>query len=313
MAGALAAGLLSGGLIAVFSGHGLLSAPPTSAHFPAAVAIGAIGWLALATRAGLPVSTTHALVGGLVGAGIAAQSGAGVSWAVVAGKVALPLALSPLLALGLVFSAFPLVRGLFRRLDRYCVCLERRELLLVTARGEAQLASERGLHVLAGVDCPPQVMTRVGALESLHWLSAGLTSFARGLNDAPKILALGLTSAPLVGLGTGQLIVVVGLAMGLGSFLAGRRVTETLAGKVTRISPDDGLAANLVTSALVGLASFMAAPVSTTHVSTGAIVGIGLHGHQVRWKLVRELLLAWLVTLPAGAALAAGAYLLLGG
>jgi hypothetical protein len=78
--------------------------------------------------------------------------------------------------------------------------------------------------------------------------------------------------------------------MGLGSLLAGRRVTETLAGKVTRISPDDGLAANLVTSALVGLASLVAAPVSTTHVSTGAIVGIGLHRHQVKWKLVRELL-----------------------
>ncbi len=86
----------------------------------------------------------------------------------------------------------------------------------------------------------------------------------------------------------------------------------TLAGKVTRISPDDGLAANLVTSTLVGIASLVAVPVSTTHVSTGAIVGIGLHSHQVRWKLMRELVLAWLVTLPAGAALAAGAYLLLG-
>jgi PiT family inorganic phosphate transporter len=101
--------------------------------------------------------------------------------------------------------------------------------------------------------------------------------------------------------------------MGLGSLLAGRRVTETLAGKVTRISPDDGLAANLVTSALVGLASLVAAPVSTTHVSTGAIVGIGLHRHQVKWKLVRELLLAWLVTFPAGAVLAAGVYLVLAG
>jgi PiT family inorganic phosphate transporter len=213
----------------------------------------------------------------------------------------------------MVFAVFPVVRGLFRRLDRYCVCLERRELLFATAHGSASLAAERGLQVLAGVDCPPQVMTRLGALESLHWLSAGLTSFARGLNDAPKILALGLASAPLVSLGSAQLTVVVGIAMGLGSFLAGRRVTETLAGKVTRISADDGLAANLVTSALVGIASLVAAPVSTTHVSTGAIVGIGLHGHDVRWKLVRELLLAWLVTLPAGAALAAGAYRLLGG
>jgi len=77
---------------------------------------------------------------------------------------------------------------------------------------------------------------------------------------------------------------------------------------VTPIPADHGLAANLVTSALVGIASAVAVPVSTTHVSTGAIVGIGMRRHDVRWKVVREFLLAWVVTVPVAAMLAGGAY-----
>jgi PiT family inorganic phosphate transporter len=154
-------------------------------------------------------------------------------------------------------------------------------------------------------------MTRVNVVDSVHWLSAGLTSGARALNDAPKILALGLAAAPSLGIGRGSLVAAVAVAMGLGSHVAGRRVTHTLADKVTRIAPDDGLAANLVTSALVGIASVVAVPVSTTHVSTGAIVGIGIHRRQVRWTLVGELLLAWVVTVPIAAAIAAATYRLL--
>jgi PiT family inorganic phosphate transporter len=83
-------------------------------------------------------------------------------------------------------------------------------------------------------------------------------------------------------------------------------VTETLARKVTAIEPFDGFVANGVTSALVGLASFYALPVSTTHVSSGAILGIGLaNRQQVRWKTFGEMLLAWVVTLPVAALLSA--------
>ena len=291
VAGALGAGLVARGLVAVFSGSGVLANAPVSVAFPVAVAAGAIGWLVIATRTGLPVSTTHALVGGLVGAGVIAEGPAGMRWASVADKVALPLAVSPLLSLGLVFVIFPATSLLFRRLNRYCVCLERHQLALAAA-----------------VPGPPQVLTRVNALDSVHWLSAGLTSGARALNDAPKILALGLAAAPTVGLGSGSLIAVVAIAMGLGSYLAGRRVTHTLSDKVTRIAPDDGLAGNLVTAVLVGIASVVAAPVSTTHVATGAIVGVGMHRRRVRWKLVGELLLAWVVTVPVAAAIAAVSY-----
>jgi PiT family inorganic phosphate transporter len=93
--------------------------------------------------------------------------------------------------------------------------------------------------------------------------------------------------------------------MAMGSFAAGFRVTATLARKVTRITPDHGLTANLVTSILVAAASRFALPVSTTHVATGAIVGLGAQGPGVRWKMVGEMLLAWIVTLPISAAIAA--------
>jgi PiT family inorganic phosphate transporter len=308
VAGALGAGLVARGLVAVFSGSGVLANAPVSVAFPVAVAAGAIGWLVIATRTGLPVSTTHALVGGLVGAGVIAEGPAGVRWASVADKVALPLAVSPLLSLGLAFVIFPASSLLFRRLNRYCVCLERHQLALVAAVPGPPISAGQALHVIVGADCPPQVLTRVNALDSVHWLSAGLTSGARALNDAPKILALGLAAAPTVGLGSGSLIALVAIAMGLGSYLAGRRVTHTLSDKVTRIAPDDGLAGNLVTAALVGIASVVAAPVSTTHVATGAIVGAGMHRRRVRWKLVGELLLAWVVTVPVAAAIAAVSY-----
>jgi inorganic phosphate transporter, PiT family len=297
--------------VAVFSGSGVLATPPSALAFPVAVALGAVGWLAIATSTALPVSTTHALVGGLVGAGLMAGGPPGVNWATLGHRVALPLAVSPLLSLASVFVILPAVTLLFRRLNRYCVCLERREFAIAPATPGPAIAAGRALHVMAGADCPPHVLTRVNALDSVHWLSAGLINGVRALNDTPKILALGLAAAPSLGVSSGSLIGVVAVAMGLGSHLAGRRVTRTLADRVTRIAPDDGLAANLVTSALVGIASVVAAPVSTTHVSTGAIVGVGIHRRRVRWTLVGELLLAWLVTVPVAAAIAAATYRLL--
>ena len=135
-----------------------------------------------------------------------------------------------------------------------------------------------------------------------------MTNFARALNDAPKVFAIGIVAQATLGVRPGVIMALVAVAMGAGSQLAGWRVTHTLAAKVTRISPADGLAANVTTAALVGLASVLAAPVSTTYVSSGAIVGIGIRGGEVRWKLVREMMAAWLVTLPIAAVLAGAAY-----
>lgn len=307
VAGGIAAAFASRGLVAVFSGNGLFTADPPSEHaFLTAIAIGTIGWLALATRTGMPVSTTHALVGGLVGAGIATQGVAGVEWSAVAAKTAIPLAVSPLAALALMIATYPLIGFAFRRFNRYCVCVERDEPVVIAAGSAAALSGGSSLRVIAGAECPSSVVARLNAMDSLHWLTSGGTSFCRGMNDTPKILALGVLAAAGTGMAVEWLFVLVALAMGAGSYVAGRRVTDTLAGKVTTIAHDDGFAANLVTSALVGIASFYALPVSTTHVSTGAIAGVGVRRRDVRWRMVRDMVLAWVVTLPAAAAIAAG-------
>ena len=402
VAGGVAAAFLSQGLVSVFSGKGLLATTPGPA-FLVGVAVGAIGWLVIATWTGLPVSTTHSLVGGLVGVGVAAEGVAGVRWAAVAAKVAVPLAVSPLIALALMMASYPLIGFAFRRLNRYCVCVEREEPLAFGAGSAAVLTATTGVRVIAGADCPSAVVARMNAMDSLHWLTAGATSFSRGLNDTPKILALGvmMASYPLIGfafrrlnrycvcvereepvvLGAGPAAVLggttavrviagadcpsavvarvnamdslhwltsgatsffrglndtpkilalgvlaaaatgiatewffllVALAIGAGSYVSGRRVTETLAGKITTIRHDDGFAANLVTSALVGIASFHALPVSTTHVSSGAILGIGARKAEVRWRMAREMVAAWVVTVPVAGMVAAVAYLAIG-
>ena len=149
--------------------------------------------------------------------------------------------------------------------------------------------------------------------DGLHWISAGATAFARGLNDAPKILGLGVVAVASLSVPLPAAFVGVALLMTAGSLLRGLRVTETLAEKVTAMEPLEGLAANLVTTGLVMGASQFALPVSTTHVSCGAIIGLGLKRdvRSVQWKTVREMALAWVITLPVSALLAAATYRLL--
>lgn len=304
VAGGVCAMLLTTGLVATFSGKGLLTGPAPGSAFLVAVACGAIGWLAIATRTGLPVSTTHALVGGLCGAGVAAGGLDGVVWATVGKKAALPLALSPLISLALMALLYPVIRLAFRRFEGYCVCLEHRPVVMAATPSGAMAMVRPQLAVTAAPECPPSVVSRVQVLDSMHWLTSGFTSFFRGLNDTPKVLALGVSALAMSGLGAGFGYLLVAAAMGAGSWLAGGRVTETLARGVTRMTPGEGFAANLVTSVLVASATTWGLPVSTTHVSTSAIIGIGLHGRSVRWKTVRDLLLAWVVTLPVAALLA---------
>lgn len=314
--GGLVAAFASQGLVATFSGKGLLVSPPTGSAFLLSVACGAIGWLLFANATGLPVSTTHALTGALCGSAIMAAGMPGVAWAGVARKVALPLALSPILSLAVMLVISPLLAPALRRFHSFCVCLERRESVPVVpaeATASTFAVDLPAVAVLTGSDCPPEMLVRVNALDSLHWISSGATSFFRGLNDTPKILALGFAAAALWNVGSVGFYAAVALAMGLGSMLGGFRVTETLATRVTRMSPDEGLLANLTTSALVSAASLWALPVSTTHVSSGAIIGIGAasKASTIRWKTVREMLLAWIVTLPVAGLVAALVYRLL--
>lgn len=312
VAGGLAAAFASQGLVKAFSGNGLLDAVPPGSAFLISVAVGAIGWVLFASWTGLPVSTTHAITGALCGAGVMAAGFEGVKWSVLGQKFALPLAASPVISLALMWLFFPLVRFCFARLNKYCVCIEENAPAMQSPGVAALTATGDKLVVGESSQCAatPSIISRLNLMDSLHWLSAGATSFARGLNDAPKILALGLAAAAAMHVSNSAGYVWVVVAMGTGSIIAGFRVTETLARKVTPMNPTEGFAANLITSLLVGVASRLGVPVSTTQVSSSAIIGIGLRkgGADIRWKTVRDMLLAWLVTLPVAALLAAAVY-----
>jgi PiT family inorganic phosphate transporter len=253
-----------------------------------------------------------------------ALSGGGLIWPAIGKKIALPLLLSPFLALTLSLIVHPVVRLLAARWEGACVCVmpASRALVAIDAGGSTKTlfqAASFGQPVIA----VPSQCDRAGlqglvvGLDTIHWVSSGLASFARGTNDAPKIVAmllLGMTTAarPTV---ASQFAAFggVALAMGLGSYFGGRRVTEVLAEKVTKMNHAEGLSANLTTSSLVLVSGTLGLPVSTTHVSSSAIIGIGLLKglNAVRWTTVRDMVLAWVVTLPAAALLACLAYLAL--
>ncbi len=307
VAGGLLAAFAAQGLVATFSGSGFLAKATSGPAFLSAVAAGAMAWVLLASRTGLPVSTTHAITGALAGAGIVAHGASSLHWAYLAKRIALPLGVSPVISIALIYALFPLLSRSALRAGTYCVCIERR---VAISGGALAMSAVSSAVVSTATECgeSPAVTARVSALDAFHWISSALTSFARGLNDTPKIVAVGIAASGVLGVSGFPFYAAVALAMGAGSLMAGSRVTHTLARRVTEMTPAEGFCANLVTSLLVGAASLAALPVSTTHVSSGAIIGIGLRrgAMSVCWTTVREMLLAWLVTLPA-AAVAAGA------
>ncbi len=324
VAGAGLSALVADAMLKTFSAGLIQPGIATPPALALAVLLGAMGWVLVASRTGLPVSTTHALTGALVGAGLASIGSQGLIWPAITGKIGLPLLLSPVLALTVSFMVHPVIKRVAARWEGACLCVmpASRALVTIDARGNTRTllqTSALGQPVVA----VPSQCDRAGlkgltvGLDSVHWLSSGLASLARGANDMPKIMAmllLGSASAswPSVTMQLGTLAVVA-LAMGLGSYIGGFRVTEVLAEKVTRMDHVEGLSANLTTSSLVLVSAAMGLPVSTTHVSSSAIIGIGLLKglRAVRWTTVRDMVLAWIVTLPAGALLAALAYFIL--
>lgn len=146
---------------------------------------------------------------------------------------------------------------------------------------------------------------RTKTLDALHFLSAGAVSFARGLNDTPKIAALLLLVPSLRGYAG---LVAVAVIMAVGGMLGARRVAETMAHKITGMNPGQGFAANMSTTALVLLGSRYGLPLSTTHVSVGSLLGIGVTTRQARWHSVIPILLSWIITLPCAALIGAVAF-----
>jgi len=306
-AGSLTALALSGSLVSRFSGKGLVpDVLVGSPDFVGAVALGAALTVFLATLLSFPISTTHALTGALVGAGLV-QARGDVHFSVLGTAFFLPLVVSPLLAMLLALILYPAAHWLRVRTGirrQTCVCVNREWVPVAMTPGGAALAAEK----LEIATCQERYqgtifsVTAHGVLDGAHYLSAGAVSFARGLNDTPKIVAL-LVAAQAMNLRGGMLL--VGLAMGLGGVLQARKVAETMSRKITRMNHGQGFIANLVTTALVTLASRLGLPISTTHVSCGALFGIGAVTRQARWKTILAVLLAWIVTLPTAALLAA--------
>ena len=319
LAGSATALILARGLIASFSGKGLVPTETAGATgFLFAVGTGAALTVLLATRVGLPISTTHALVGGLVGAGIPASGGA-VDFSRLLQTFLIPLMVSPFLAFAgaaVLYGIFSKVRQSLGWSKESCLCVgETRQLVPVTTalHRTTAMQSEMSVMVSHQKDCIKIYSGRMFGislqklLDIAHTMSAAVVSFARGLNDTPKIAGL-MVAVTVLDIRWG--IAAIALAMAIGGLIGARRVAETMSHRITELNRGQGFTANLVTGLLVIVASRFGIPVSTTHVSVGSIFGIGTVRGDADKNVSGRILLSWAFTLPVAAACSALAYLL---
>jgi len=314
----LAASLLRG-----FSGKGLVPEAMTSTPaFLIAVAAGAAATVLSATRLGLPTSTTHALIGALLGISllVGGDQGSGqVLWELLLR----PLLLSPLLAATLAAVAYLVLAGLRRRTGAQpesCLCVEPVDLALMRASATDPVMATQStgavrLTIGTAAECnrttaagaPALRLTASLLLNSAHVVSGATVCFARAVNDTPKIAALAVAA----GSATSWPFLLVATAMVGGGLFGVRRVAETMSHRLSTMNAGQGATGNLVTAGLVLGASSLGLPVSTTHVSCGAIAGIGLVTRRADFRVLRNVLLAWVATLPLAALCGALFYQLL--
>jgi inorganic phosphate transporter, PiT family len=307
VAGSIASILLADGLVKQFSGRGLVPDAVASAPwFIQSVAAGAAATILIATRVGLPVSTTHALIGGLLGAGLAGEPGA-VQLARLGTGFFLPLLVSPLLAAALGLLAY---RLLAVRLEKTsCVCVVETPALPspnASTALSAPLPMAHALVIGSQQDChaaraPVASLSLRDGAHLLHVASATLICFARGVNDTPKLAAL-LLAASITGARDSVLLIAV--AMAAGGLVCARRVAETMSQRLSHMDGKQGTTANLITAVMVLLASKFSLPVSTTHVAVGAIAGVGASAATLDRTTLRNVLLSWVATMPLAAAVA---------
>jgi PiT family inorganic phosphate transporter len=193
-----------------------------------------------------------------------------------------------------------------------CVCAGVEQLTLPLPQPNGVLAAQTLPTLSVTLDNPATCAQRYTGtvfgmnagrlLDSLHFLSAGAVSFARGLNDTPKIAGL-LLVASVLDIRWGLLVAAI--AISIGGLLNARRVAETMSHKITGMNTGQGFAANLSTAVLVTTASLHGLPVSTTHVSVGSLLGMGIVTGQTKWKPVMGVLASWVITLPCAALLSA--------
>ena len=258
--GSVAAILISGRLFSVFTPQTLLHSTPQSEFVLAALG-GATLWILAATLARLPVSSTHAIIGSLVILAVYLYGVTVVQWTFLAYRVVLPLAGGPIAALVGVYI-----------IDR----LTRRKAVVSGAQGK-----------------PATRRTQLA-----HWATGAATAFARGINDAPKMAALGaffLLANPSESAWVPYSIIAV--AVLLGSIVLGHRVVVTAIGKHASLDQVQKSKANAATALVVSAGALIGAPLSTTQVHQGSSAGVGGEKSAIRSSL-RSMLLPWLVTLP---------------
>jgi phosphate/sulfate permease len=265
--------------VAATVGGGIIDPPtgPGGLQVVFAALIGAIVWNLITWYFGLPSSSSHALIGGLVGAALAAAES--VKWSGIVDKVVVPMVLSPLIGFALGYLFMLAILWLFVRRNAH--------------------KTERGFR-------------------RAQILSSAAMAFGHGTQDAQK--TMGIITLALVTQGALHtfevplwVIFASALAMGLGTYSGGFRIIRTLGRRVIQLTPASGFAAQTVASGvLIATATVFAVPISTTHVTTASIMGVGSTRRfsAVRWGVAGNIVIAWVVTLPAAGAVAALAYLI---
>jgi len=263
--------------VAATVGGGIIDPPtgPAGLKVVFAALIGAIVWNLITWYFGLPSSSSHALIGGLVGAALAAAES--VQWMGILDKVVVPMVLSPLIGFGLGYLFMLAILWTFRNRNAH--------------------RTERGFR-------------------NAQILSSAAMAFGHGTQDAQKtmgIITLALvTSGHLRSFAVPLWVVLASaLAISAGTYSGGFRIIRTLGRRVIQLTPAGGFAAQTVASGvMIATATVFAVPVSTTHITTTSIMGVGATRRlsAVRWGVASNIVLAWIVTLPAAGAVAAAAY-----
>src|SRR5438046_3158072 len=260
-------------------GKGTIDPAIVTAWLLLSTLIGAIAWDIITWWFGLPTSSSHALVGGLIGAGVV-KGGWGVVQVAGVNKILIFIVLSPLI-------------GLLAAIG----------LILLTARIGMHFHRSKADHVF----------------RRLQLVSAALYSLGHGTNDAQK--TMGIIAALLFAQGIlgptfyvpYYVIIIAGVAMGLGTWFGGWRIVRTMGMKITKLHPFGGFSAETAAASTLFATASLGIPVSTTHTIAGAIMGVGATRRlsAVRWGVARRIVYAWVLTIPAAAAIAALLYSLL--
>src|SRR2546430_1607631 len=298
-AGSIVSVFLAQTLLKKFSGKGIVPDHFVgSEYFLLAVAIGAGLTVIIATLTGFPISTTHALTGAIIGCGVVAV-GPAMNFSSLGKGFVLPLLLSPVLAMavaGLLYVIFHGARIALGLKKEWCVCIGEDERVIAMPQPNWLLALRPvSLPSHLTVDEVENCRERYGGnflgltsqqvVDAAHFLSAGTVSFARGLNDTPKIVALLLLWKALdIRWG----FIAIALTMAIGGLLNARKVAETMSKKITAMNHGQGFTANLTTAILVVVASLFGGGVSTTHVCVGSLFGIGLTTGKANPRVIRD-------------------------